>query len=93
MTCTLGVLANGATQSFQFTATAQGSGSLGATAAIAGATTAADPNGTNNTTTVTIASADPSSRGGGGGGGSLEWMTLLALSVFLRRTAAARRYS
>jgi uncharacterized repeat protein (TIGR01451 family) len=91
MTCILGRLANGATQSFQFPATAQGTGALVATAAIAGAANAADPNGANNSATATIAAAQVSSGGGGGGGGgSMEWMTLLALSAFLRKTAAAR---
>jgi hypothetical protein len=100
MTCTLGALANGAAQSFQFPATAQAAGSLVATAAIAGAPAAADPNATNNNAAVTITSTDPpppppppppsGGGGGGGGGGSIEWMTLLALSV-LRLSRRPRR--
>jgi Domain of unknown function DUF11 len=96
MICEVGALANGAARSFQFPVTAQAVGSLHVSASIAGAPTAADPNATNNNARILIASNQVSSGGGigggGGGGGSLEWMTLLALSVFLRRTAAARRY-
>ena len=83
-TCNLGSLVNGASRSFQFPATAQAAGSLVATATVAGATTAADPNGTNDNATATIASNQPPTGGGGsGGGGSTEWMTLLMLGLFL----------
>jgi subtilase family serine protease len=96
-TCNVGALANGASRSFQFPATAPGAGSLTVTASIAGAATAADPNSTNNTVTAAITSTDPpppptGGGSGGGGGGSMEWMTLLALSLlFARKTRRSRR--
>jgi uncharacterized repeat protein (TIGR01451 family) len=93
MICEVGALANGAARSFQIPATVQGLEFILSRISIAGAPTAVDPNTTNNNNTIAIYSTRDSDLVGGGGGGSTEWMTLLALSVFLRRTVAARRGS
>jgi uncharacterized repeat protein (TIGR01451 family) len=96
VSCTLGALAVGASQSLSLTATANAAGSNVVSASVAGASTASDPDTSNNSqqVTVTVTTAAPPSSGsggtGGGGGGSIDFTVLFGLLVVLARAGRVR---
>jgi len=92
-TCTMGALAVNGSQSFAFSATAGSTaGSNMATATVAGATSAVETDSSNNTaqTTVTISNPPPPAPSGGG---AVDYLMLLALSLYAGRALWRRATS
>jgi len=90
VSCTLGALASGATQSLSFTATANSNGSAVANASVSAASTASDPDTSNNSGQATVTVNSPASSSGGGGGGSIDFAVLLGLILALARVQWVR---
>jgi uncharacterized repeat protein (TIGR01451 family) len=93
VTCALGALVVGASQSLPFTATANTAGSSVATVSIAAASTASDLDTTNNSQQATVTVTTPAPGGSGstsGGGGSIDFTVLFGLLVALGRANRVR---
>jgi uncharacterized repeat protein (TIGR01451 family) len=96
VSCTLGAITDGASQSLSIPATANTAGSAVASVSVAVVSAASDPDTSNNSVQATVTVSAPaapsssSSGGGGGGGGSIDFTVLLGLIMALGTAKRAR---